>query len=134
MVLRPFTILRTHVSVDIRSDQQIALENIIAAYGQMVVTDTASGIGVTVVPDPSAISGDPEADWFLWTAMQNEFFIDINGTDGIAAIGDNGRHFVLDSKAMRKVGPDDDIVSVVANETAVGFRLVTQGRRLIQLH
>jgi len=132
--LRPFTILRTHLEIDIFSDQATAIENVIAAYGEMVVTDTASGIGVTAVPDPSPVTGNPEADWFLWTPLVNQFFIDIDAGGGIGVDGSNGAKYILDSKAMRKVGPDDDIVGVISNDTAVGFSLVTMGRTLIQLH
>ena len=120
--------------VNLRSDQQTAVENLIASYGQIVVTDTASGIGVTAVPDPSGIAGDPEADWFVWQAMFNSFFIDVNGTDGIGVDGNNGVSYTIDSKAMRKVGPDDDIVTMATMTAAVGGILTTQGRRLIQLH
>ena len=134
LLLRPFTIIRTHLEVDIRSDQVAATETVVGAIGQMVVTDTAAALGVTAVPDPSGISGDPEADWFLWSALEVAFFIDINGTDGIGVDGDISRRYSLDSKAMRKVGPDDDVVTVVVSELATGFSMVTQGRRLIQLH
>jgi len=134
LLLRPFTILRTHMELNIFSDQAIAIENNIASYGRIVVTSTAAAIGVTAVPDPSAISGDPEADWYLWSTLTNQFFIDINGTDGIGVDGSNGSRYLVDSKAMRKVGPDDQLVSVVSNDTAVGFSFVSQGRMLIQLH
>jgi len=134
LLLRPFTILRTHLEVTIRSDQSTAIETIIAALGSIVVTDTAAAIGVTAVPDPSTISGDPEADWFLWTPLLKTFFIDINGTDGIGMSGDSQTHYMLDSKAMRKVGPDDNIVTVMSSDAAPGADVITNGRRLIQLH
>ena len=131
--MRPFTILRTHLEVTVRTDQTGAIETFYGAYGSTVVTDTASSIGVTAVPDPSGVTGDPEADWFLWTPLSFAFFIDINGTDGVAVDGDIMKHYIVDSKAMRKVGPDDDVVSVVSNDSAVGCEMNTMGRRLIQL-
>ena len=134
LLLRPFTILRTHQLLSVFSDQATAIETIIGAYGRMVVTDTASGIGSTAVPDPSGISGDPEQDWFLWQAIGLQFFIDVNGTEGIGMDGDNGHQYVLDSKAMRKVGPNDDVISVARAEGAIGYTMITQGRMLIQLH
>ena len=134
LLLRPFTILRTHLLIQARSDQSTAVESVVAAYGEMVVTDTAAAIGATAVPNPSGISGDPEADWFLWQAIAFQFFIDINGTDGIGLDGSNGVSYAVDSKAMRKVGPDDNVVAVTVSELATGFVLVTQGRMLIQLH
>ncbi len=134
LLLRPFTILRTHILVNLRTDQLTATENLIASYGHIVVTDTAAAIGVTAVPDPSGIAGDPEADWFVWQAMFNSFFIDINGTDGIGVDGNNGVTYTIDSKAMRKVGPDDDVINMCTMTSSVGGILTTQGRRLIQLH
>ena len=134
LLLRPFTILRTHMLISARSDQFTAIESVRASYGEIVVTDTAAAIGATAVPDPSGISGDPEADWYVWQAIDFQFFIDINGTDGIGVDGSNGVTYVVDSKAMRKVGPDDDVVAMISNESAVGFSLGTNGRQLIQLH
>ena len=134
LLLRPFTILRSHLLISVRSDQAVASENTIGAYGNTVVTDTAAAVGVTAVPDPSGISGDPEADWYLWQALQNAFVVDINGTEGIGMIGNNGVQYKVDSKAMRKVGPDDNVVAVCTAEIANPFLLITQGRTLIQLH
>ena len=133
LALRPFTILRTHLQVDIRSDQETAIEHLIASLGIIVVTETAAAIGVTAVPDPSGISGDPDSDWFLWTALANSFFIDINGTDGIG-VSTLLNRYTLDSKAMRKVGPEDTEVIMLSNDTAVGASVTTQGRQLVQLH
>ena len=133
LLLRPFTILRTRMQLDVRSDQETAIEHVIASYGRIVVTDTAAAIGATAVPDPSGISGDPEADWYVWQALANTFFIDINGTDGIG-VSTLANRTVIDSKAMRKVGPDDNVVSMVGNELSTGFQLTSNGRMLIQLH
>jgi len=134
LLLRPFTILRTHKLLVYRSDQAVATEFQTGSYGQIVVTEAAAAIGVTAVPDPSGISGDPEADWFVWQAVVNNFFIDVNGTDGIGVDGSLGNQYVIDSKAMRKVGPDDNLISVFAQESAVGSIMSTNGRMLIQLH
>ena len=134
LLLRPFTILRTYVTLQVHTDQFTATESSIASFGKMIVTETASGIGVTAIPDPSGISGDPEADWYMWQGLSNTFFIDVNGTDGIGVDGDLGAKWQLDSKAMRKVGPDDDAVTMVSSDNALGFTLTTIGRQLIQLH
>ena len=134
LALRPFTILRSHLLLDVRSDQQTAIEAFIGSYGEIVVTEAAAAVGVTAVPDPSAISGQIDADWYIWQAIANQFFIDINGTDGIGLDASAGRQYVIDSKAMRKVGPDDQVVSVITAETGSGYVTTTQGRQLIQLH
>jgi len=134
LALRPFTILRSHLEIYVRSDQFVSIESVVASFGSIVVTEAAAAVGVTAIPDPSAISGDADADWFIWTPLSFVFFIDINGTDGIGVDGDLGHHYMIDSKAMRKVGPDDQVANVFANEGASGFSVTTQGRQLIQLH
>ena len=134
LFLRPFTILRTHMLITVYSDQSTAIETTFGAFGKIVVTDTAAAIGVTAVPDPSGIAGDPEADWYVWQALQNRFFIDIDGAAGVGVDSRASQQYVIDSKAMRKVGPDDNEVSMVSNDAAVGFILTTIGRQLIQLH
>ena len=130
LLLRPFTILRTRQLVSYGSDQEAADETPFGAYGQIVVTETASGIGVTAVPDPSSIDGDPEADWFVWQACANQ--VNFQTAVGFANQGLN--EYVIDSKAMRKVGPDDEIVGMFNQEPVVGATIILQGRMLIQLH
>ena len=129
LALRPFTILRTRMEIQFRSDQDLIDESPFGSYGQIVVTDTASGIGVTAVPDPSGIDGDPEADWFVWQAVFAHW--------QVSAIPDSAMmeyKWTVDSKAMRKVGPDDDIVAMFSSQASGGSFLTTNGRRLIQLH
>ena len=128
LLLRPFTIMRTHLELMFTSDQSGALEIPIGSYGEIVVTDTASAIGITAIPSPSAISGEAEAGWFVWQALWAKFTLDPNGDT------DRSVKFTIDSKAMRKVGPDDDVVSVVTIDGAAGAQMVSQGRTLIQLH
>ena len=129
LLLRPFTILRTRMLVTIATDQEAADESPIVTYGRLVVTDTAAALGVTALPDPSGISGDPESDWFVWQAMMNRY--QFRSGIGATMVDTN---YVVDSKAMRKIGPDDDVVALVATETSVGAFLMTNGRTLIQLH
>ncbi len=126
LLLRPFTILRTHMDILYVTDTTSASETLSGIYGRIVVTDTASGIGVTAVPSPL---DSPEADWFVDQAMTGrQQFADATG------FGMAGHHYTIDSKAMRKVGPDDDIVAMFDQFTATGALLVTLGRTLIQLH
>ncbi len=130
LLLRPFTILRTHMLVSYKSDQTAASEQAFGTLGLLIVTDTAASIGATAVPNPSGVDGDPEADWYLWQAMVADFEL-------VTAAGfesDAGHQYQIDSKAMRKVGPDDDDIMVFDQQNAVGSELVTNGRQLIQLH
>ncbi len=130
LLLRPFTIIRTRLLLGYESDQQAASEDSRGSYGIIVVTDSASAIGATAVPDPSVVTGNPEADWHVsQPVMQARKFSSAVG------IWDSLIHqYVIDSKAMRKVGPDDDIVSMFSEDGGNGSNLFTQGRVLIQLH
>ena len=129
LLLRPFTILRTRMLLTLSSDQAAADERPIVAYGKMVVTETAAALGATAVPDPSGISGDPEAAWYVWQAMSVD--VEFQSAIGFALYS---VQYPIDSKSMRKVGPDDDVVSVTAVEAAPGAILTTHGRMLLQLH
>ena len=129
LLLRPFTILRTRMDILFYSDQEAADETYHGTYGEVIVTDAAVAVGVTALPNPSGVSGDPEQDWFVWQAMSGRAVVTAVGNEGLA-----GWHYVIDSKAMRKVGPSDDSVTMIDMEGAAGARIVTNGRQLIQLH
>ncbi len=129
LLLRPFTILRTRQLIFYSSDQITAIEGPFGSYGKIVVTDTAAAIGVTAVPNPDTTAGDPDADWFVHESFASRFTF-------ASAVGimDIGYVTTVDSKAMRKVGPDDNVVSMFTQIPTVGALLITQGRMLIQLH
>ena len=129
-LLRPFTILRTRLEINLVSDQAAVDEVPTVTLGQIVVTDTAVAIGVTAIPDPSGISGDPEADWYVFQAMIVRFkFLSSVGFHPAA-----GTNYPVDSKAMRKVGPDDNIALMASSDSAAGAIITTSGRMLIQFH
>ncbi len=128
--LRPFTILRTHMDILVFSDQQAATEAPAASFGCIIVTETAASIGITAIPNPSGVTGDPESDWFVWQALSTSF---VFGT-AVGVDGGTGHHYIIDSKAMRKVGPDDDMAMVTDCEFAAGMKIITNGRQLVQLH
>ena len=56
------------------------------------------------------------------------------GTSPATLEGDISHHYILDSKAMRKVGPDDNIVGMCTLDGGAGALFNTNGRMLIQLH
>ena len=130
LALRPFTILRTRMDLLLMSDQQSASERPIVTFGLIIVTDTATALGVTAIPDPSSILGNPEADWFVHQAMSMSLLF----ASAVGVDGNNGQHYTIDSKAMRKVGPDDDLAFMTSEDNAVGALLIVNGRQLIQLH
>ncbi len=129
LLLRPFTILRTRMVVQWESDQLTATETPQGDYGQIVVTDNAAAIGVTAVPDPSSTDGDPDADWYVHQSLMTTF--SFASTIGINVFQ---HQYIIDSKAMRKVGANEDDIAVVSETGGVGAVIITRGRSLIQLH
>ena len=130
LALRPFTIVRTHLEVHIATDQLVADEIAVGAVGMAVVSDQSTAIGVTAVPTPET---DAASDlWFLHQWCINDFtFITAAGFDAAA-----GHHYHLDSKAMRKVNGDQDVVLVLEGGVTAGngMGFSTAGRMLLKLH
>ncbi len=130
LALRPFTIVRTRFDLHVNSDQIAASENVNIAWGIATVTDQAAAIGITAVPTPDTDQGSSK--WFALTSRTLRFaFASAVGFEG----GTPGGNWMLDSKAMRKVGPQEDVV-IVGESPAIsaGCNLTTYGRLLIKLH
>ena len=130
LLLRPFTILRSRILLNYFTDQAVGDENAEGFYAALVVTETAAALGATVLPDPSGTDGDPEADWFVYQPCFTHF--EFADATGFQLGGDSV--YSIDSKAMRKVGPDDDVVTMFSQVNASGSKIVDGGRTLIQLH
>jgi len=125
---RPFTIIRTHVMLSIATDQTASAEFVQGALGFQVVTDKAAAAGVASVPTPL---GQPDADFFVYQPFQDRFVIfDSTGTQEMNGAGNV---WMIDSKAMRKVGPDDDVAVTIEN-IVNGYVVALEGRILIKLH
>ena len=123
LALRPFTILRTHAQIMLTSDQTATSETPEGALGRTIVTEQALAIGATAVPDPLL---EPDADWYLYQAVMTTFlFGDATG------FGPDGNQYSIDSKAMRKVGINDDVITVI--QASPGALLTIRGRMLVQL-
>ncbi len=90
----------------VTSDQQIATETQIAAFGLCVVSDQALAIGITAVPTPVTDLGSDL--WFVHQMTFNDFTFASAASYQSSA----GRIYEIDSKAMRKVNDDQDIVLV----------------------
>ena len=124
---RPFTVLRTHILVSIATNQLIADESQFGAFGVCVVTDQASAIGVTVIPTPITDIGSDS--WFAHQLVAAALLF--GDATGFASPG--RANFFLDSKAMRKVNDDQDVV-MVAETAAIssGINFQIAGRILIK--
>jgi hypothetical protein len=129
LALRPFTILRTRLAINIRSDQSSGAEGFTGAYGEIVVKETATGIGVTALPGTLA---DPDSDWYVYQGMSAP--TELTPSTPASFSWSPGFNYIIDSKAMRKVGPTDDIAVLFESRSQGGALINVEGRQLIQLH
>ena len=126
LALRPFTIVRTRGIFSIRSDQIAASETFMGDLGYAVVSDQAVAIGVTAVPTPLTDKGSDL--FFVYEQLVGR--IDFSDATGIAT---NSITIHYDSKGMRRVNDDQDIVVVLENEIA-GIAATHSARMLVKLH
>ncbi len=128
LALRPFTIIRVRMAVNVSSDQSVAVENYAAAIGMAVVSDQALAVGVTAVPTPAS-----EFDSDLWFMYQS-FAGRISAVTS-TGINDSSPTVNVDSRAMRKVEEGQDLALVVEAFTgSLGCQLGKVGRFLLKLH
>ncbi len=123
LALRPFTIVRTHFSFFVNSDQAAANEQQAIFWGAAVVSDQAVSVGITAVPTPNT-----DLPSSLFFALKLMYANAVNLTDQTKA----GAYFELDSKAMRKVDVGSDIIVVVENPLATGVVIQQAGRMLVK--
>jgi len=127
LALRPFTILRSRLLLHVQSDQAAATEFTAGSIGMIVSTEAASTAGIGSLPTPNT---EADAAWFVWQAFSHSFaFFDATGTNEPA-----GSSYEIDSKAMRKVGLDDQVNLIGQVVTTPGAALFVNGRMLVQLH
>ena len=126
LAFRPFTVVRSRLFYHWRSDQQAASEFVQGVTAVQVVTEVAAAGGIGNVPTPLT---EPAADYFVYQPLMSELRV-----IGSSAINMTDGNYTVDSKAMRKVDIDDQIVFTVENRTAVGAELAIEGRLLIKLH
>ncbi len=124
---RPFTIIRTHLEVNWRSDQAAVDEAPMGCLGAMVITSSASAAGIASIPTPVTES---DADWYVYQPLINAFKF----LSSVGFQSDAGSVYTVDSKAMRKVGPDQDVAFVTEESNAFGGIISIMGRFLIKLH
>jgi len=126
---RPFTVVRTHLALRILSDQSGASEEQLAAVGLCIVSDQAAAVGVAAVPTPVT---DAESDlWFVHQWMHASFLFG----SGIGFSGDDGQAYTVDSRAMRKLEEDSQILVVAESQSpSDGTRIMCAGRILIKEH
>jgi len=130
LALRPFTVVRTRLSALLISDAPGAAETYGAAMGMAVVSDQAAAIGITAIPTPITDVGSDL--FFVYQLMMGSNLFTTSGA------GAQGVNFEIDSKAMRKVGDDSDVVMTAEFSTlsaaGQGSTLFIGGRQLFKLH
>jgi len=107
---RPVTIMRTRGSVDVWIDgAQVPGKGLLVSWGLIVVPE---GSGTSVIYQPVS---DDNADWFGYgtTALGYEEMV----TDVIDIPGLTHHRFEVDIKAMRRLGPDEEVQFVLENTT-----------------
>ena len=129
LALRPFTVIRTHIEILQQTDQSTASEDMGAAFGMCVVSESASGAGVASVPTPIT---DADSDLFFVHQWMIASFL-LKTAVGVA--DPSGTRYTIDSKAMRKVNNDQDVIIVVEGDSSgEGMVINSAGRMLIKLH
>jgi len=127
LAFRPFTIIRTHLTLAVSSDQSSASEDYSLGLGMSVVSEQASAVGITAVPTP-------------FTELDSDLFFVHNITAGnfrvISAIGFDAHGSItkeIDSKAMRKVEDGQDVILTLENSSvSAGTNTFVAGRMLIK--
>ena len=130
LALRPFTIIRVRGIIGVSSDQGVAAEDQSGAFAMAVVSDQASGIGIIAVPSPITDRGSDL--FFVYEDVVASMFVASNS--GVVPDFMQGIR-TFDSKAMRKVNEDQDIVLVKGTSgISDGAIIYTAGRMLLKLH
>ncbi len=127
--LRPFTIIRTIIEIEHGSDQSVATEAQLSAVGLAVVSDISAAAGIASLPKPVTDIGSDL--WFAHQSMVNLFTF----KSGVGFESPSSSRYTINSKAMRRVNNDQDIVFVFENSIVGGGATIsTLGRMLIKLH
>ena len=119
----PATLVRTRGVVGVKLQAYGADSEVFGALGLGIVSAEALAIGVTAVPHPFR---DPDwGGWFVWRT----FFFRYEFHDATATMFPASIQFEIDSKAMRKVEPNEALVVVA--ESQVGSFAVADGTRVL---
>ncbi len=127
LLISNFTIVRTRGILCIGSDQTGATEDQVGAFGVGIVSEQARAAGAASIPGP--VSEAIWDGWFVHQFMINRF---VNVT-GVGVDANFVKTIEIDSKAMRKVDSNDDLVLMVENGSgSTGFVFTAQMRFLIK--
>ncbi len=117
------TIVRVRGNIAVKPQAVSADLSIVGAYGMAVVSAEAFTAGVASVPEP--MTDADWAGWFVWRSFSYSF--EFNDATGINFVPWN---FEVDSKAMRRVRPNEVIVGVA--ESFVGAYSISAPLRVLE--
>jgi len=123
--LRPFTIVRSRGIIFVSDATGVAL----SVYAEEVIDETQATGGIGVIPTP--VTESDSSEFYVYQPVATTGY-QVAGA-GAADIF-SGKTFMYDSKAMRKVGPDETTASVIENTSANALSVTVFGRFLIKLH
>ncbi len=117
----PLTVIRNRGQVSVIPETFTADIEIVGAVGMIVVSEEAFAAGVASMPEPFS---DGQADWLVWRSFAWRYeFADNTGTQF------PNWTFEVDSKAMRKLGPNKRIVTIA--ESFEGAFQLSYGIRML---
>ena len=119
------TIIRHRGMIMFTSQAEVADLNIVGALGFGIVSNEAFAAGVGSIPEP--FTDSDWGGWMVWRSFAYHFeFQDATGVN--YARWD----MEIDSKAMRKIGPNEVLVHIVESQTGA-FNLAAPIRALVKL-
>lgn len=119
------TVIRTRGVVSINPQAVSADVDITGAVGICVVSDEARVAGVASMPEPFT-DGD-WGGWYVWLPFSFHFEFAT-----AAAVNYPNWNFEIDSKAMRRVSPNETLVCVAESQTGA-FEIAASIRTLVKL-
>ena len=123
----PITVIRTRGHVAVRPTVYSANIDIVGAMGLAVVSREAFDAGVASIPAPF-----DDADWggwFVWRSFSFRF--QVQGTSD-ADLLPGGIELEIDSKAMRKITPNEALVTIAQSQVGA-FTISSPLRTLFKL-
>ncbi len=119
------TIVRSRGNVSIRPNAFTADVALVGAFGVAIVSTEAFNAGVTAIPEPFT-----DSDWGGWMVWRSfTYFFQFSDATGAQF---NDWNFEVDSKAMRKLSPNETLVQIAESQGGA-FQISTPLRHLIKL-
>ena len=118
------TVIRNRGQISIQPQAFNADLAIVGAFGLIVVSNEAFVAGVGSIPEPFT---DGDADWLVWRAFSYRFDFGTN-----VGLSFPDWQLEIDSKAMRKMGPNDVMVGIAESQQGA-FDISPPIRTLVKL-